>query len=130
MSDSFALGKNAKHGSIDFSKIKSGIKKEDITNDNKSALKILFDFFDKNKDGVLSKEDIDNIQRQLKELDENGNNILNKDEIKSLRDSNGQKLDRSVRRKFFDFLKKIAKDSEEKGVKNVNDTANSEVITY
>ena len=60
-------------GKIDFAKIKSGFKKEDLTASNE-LVKSLFDMLDKNSDGTLNREEIISLQQMLIEADKDANN--------------------------------------------------------
>lgn len=68
MSKELGLGNNSKFGNIDFLKLRSGIKKEDLVKGNE-FFKSLFDKFDSiQKDGVLSREEIEAMVKELQTL--------------------------------------------------------------
>ena len=54
-------------GKIDFTKIKSGLKKEEISSSNE-YVKSLFDMLDKNSDGTLNREEILNLEQTSKNI--------------------------------------------------------------
>ena len=129
--EKFLLGKNGDFGSIDFAKIKSGIKKEDIVKDNNQALKSLFELIDQNSDNVLDRNEINQLQQKIQNLDKNNDGQISKKEIKGLKDKYGEKLDRKTRKEFFAFLSKLVSNSAAQEVQNVVDTNNdSEIVTY
>ena len=111
------FGKKKDLSSIDFSKIKSGIKFEDIANGN-DALKSIFSKFDTNADNELNREELEHLQSMLeKQAGEDG--ILSAKEAGALFDSKTKKEDA---KNLFLFLKNLMQSS--KGVLSVTNTKN------
>lgn len=133
MSENFSLGKNGKFGNIDFSKLISGVKKEDVAKGEKAdAMKSLFDILDKNTDGVLSREEINNLQRILnEEVDKKSDGNITEKEIKEFLKTKLEKVDKNTAKAFIELLNNLDTNSANKGVKDVQDTQNkSEIVAY
>ena len=124
MVENFELGKNGKYGQIDFSKLKSGLKFEDIAGTNEN-LKPIFERL-AGKDGVLDRQDIENLHKTLAGLTENEN--LSLKETKKFIDENGDKIGKQNAKLLLEFLQKLAKTTE--GIDNVQTGEHGETITY
>ena len=115
MSESFSLGKNGQFGQIDFSKLKSGLKKEDITGGDKELESIWAMIDDGN--GVLDKKEIEALKNKIKEL-AGDDNKLSKKEAKRFVDENGEKIGKQGREALYNFLNKLAEKT--KDVDNIS----------
>ncbi len=128
MADQISLGKNGNIGKLDLSRIKAGIKKEELAK-NDPRLESVFDIVDKNKDGVLDREELDNLQKTLGNLaGEDG--ILEKKEVKNF---DGQKLGRKDRKALLEFLNKldgVTPENVEKVETKLVEEKLVEVVTY
>lgn len=127
-----SLGQNGKSGKVDFSKIKSGAKKEDFTKgDNKLAS--IFDTLDKDSNGILDKEELQTFQKEVTEL-AGDDKQLSKDEAKQfeLKDKDGNKTGNAKSKLLFEFINKLKYINKDvKSVKTQNLNGNDvEVITY
>ena len=69
------FGKLGKMGSLDLSRLKSGVKKTDLQND---VQKSIFDKVDKNGNGVLEEGEVNALSQSLQELAGKDNNISDK----------------------------------------------------
>lgn len=103
MVDHLSLGKNGNIGNIDLGRIKGGIKKEGLVQ-NDLSLGSVFDLVDKNKDGVLDREELDGLQQTLSNLAGKDGNL----EKKEIKNFDGQKLGRQDRKALLKFLNKLA----------------------
>ena len=123
MPKELGLGENSKFGNIDFSKLRSGIKKEDLVKGNE-FFKSLFDKFDSiQKDGVLSREEIEAMVKELQTLaGEDGE--LKKAEAKKMQ-INNDILGKNAK-DLFEFINRLAKLTE--NVKEVKQEGETEVI--
>ena len=101
--ESFSLGKKGKFGEIDLSKISNGIEAKDICNDE--LQKSLFNIIDKDGNGKLSSNEI---QELIKNLDKNNDNKISNKELNSLR-NNDKKLNNQEKKQFLNILNNIAK---------------------
>lgn len=115
------FGKKDEIGEIDFGKIRSDIKQDDVAKDNE-ALKSIFSKFDKNADGVLSREEIDGIEEALRQAKGDDDNLSTR-EAKTLFDSKNKKED--VKNLFL-FLKNLATTTA--GIKSVSNPNNQEGV--
>ena len=128
MADQISLGKNGNIGKLDLSRIKAGIKKEELAK-NDPRLESVFDMVDKNKDGVLDRGELDDLQQTLGNLaGEDGN--LEKKEVKNF---DGQKLGRKDRKALLEFLNKldgVTPENVEKVETKLVDDKQVEVVTF
>ena len=128
MADQISLGKNGNIGKLDLSRIKAGIKKEELAK-NDPRLESVFDMVDKNKDGVLDRGELDDLQQKLGNLaGEDGN--LEKKEVKNF---DGQKLGRKDRKALLEFLNKldgVTPENVEKVETKLVDDKQVEVVTF
>ena len=93
MADQISLGKNGNIGKLDLNRIKAGIKKEELAK-NDPRLESVFDMVDKNKDGVLDRGELDDLQQTLGNLAGDDGNL----EKKEVKNFDGQKLGRKDRK--------------------------------
>ena len=126
MADPISLGKNGNTGKIDFSKIKAGIKKEELVK-NDARLESVFDKVDENKDGILDRGEIETLKKQVSSwagTDEN----LKKNEINDERFAS-----RKDKKALLEFLNKLdgvtPEDVEKVETKTVNNEQ-VEVLTF
>ena len=80
MSDNLSLGKNGQFGNIDFSKIRSGIKKEELLEGIDPKLKSVFEKIinqiDTNpNDNMLSRSELQHFFEEIKKLSGNDGNL-------------------------------------------------------
>ena len=101
-------------GIIDFSKLRSGLKKEDFQAND--FFKSLFDKFNTDGDNVLSRSELDNMIKTVVDL-AGKDEKLSKGEAKNL-ELTGKKLDSKQVKEVFEFLHKLAGTT--LGVKSVN----------
>lgn len=129
--DQFSLGNKGKLGNIDFSKIKAGIKKEELVGSD-SQLASIFDSVDTNKkDGILDRQELDSLKQLLSDIA--GDSELSNNEAKKFPNAEGNKVGRKGRDALFKFLNNLAQTADEnvKSVETQNiDGKNVEVITY
>ena len=123
MADNFSLGNNGKFGKIDFSKLRSGIKKEEIAG-NDAFLNSLFNKFDLSGDGVLSRQEIQKMVEMFNALAGNDGELTTS-EAKKL-ELDGEKVGQKNAREIFTFINKLA--STTQGVKSVDMNGTTEVI--
>ena len=102
MVDQVSLGKNGNKGKVDLTRIKAGAEKEELVKNDKK-LAPLFDLIDKNKDGVLDREELDELQETIVEL-AGDDGVLKKKEVKNF---NGQKLSRKERKALLELLNRL-----------------------
>lgn len=128
MVDQVSLGKNGNKGKVDLTRIKAGAQKEELVKNDKK-LAPLFDLIDKNKDGVLDREELDELQDTIVEL-AGDDGVLKKKEVKNF---NGQKLSRKERKALLELLNRLDGVTSENITKveskNVNDQL-TEVVTF
>jgi hypothetical protein len=102
VSDSISLGKNGNTGKIDFSRIKAGVKKEELVK-NDSRLESVFDMVDADGDGTLNRTELDNLEQKISTLAGADSNLTKK-EVKHFGE---QKLGRKDRKALLEFLNKL-----------------------
>ncbi len=128
MADQISLGKNGNIGKIDFSRIKAGVKKEELVK-NDARLESVFDIVDKNKDGVLDREELNDLQNKLGES-AGDDGVLEKKEVKNFGE---YKLGRKDRKALLEFLNKldgVTPEDVEKVETKLVDDKQVEVVTY
>ncbi len=111
MAEKLSFGKNGKYGEIDFSKIRSGIRKQDLLSgisDNK--LKSIFEQIIKKidvnpKDNMLSREELQLFYNELENLSKQDGNLSNKEARKY--EINGESIGRKGQKALFAFLNKL-----------------------
>ena len=112
MSESLSLGQKGKFGDFDFSKIKSGIKKDELLKDIEPKMKSVFEQvlnqIDANGDNTLTRNELIIFFNKIKELaakkdDEN----LSTGEAKNFELENGKKLGRKGKEALFVLLNKL-----------------------
>ncbi len=132
MSSEFLFNNKAQQnlGRIDFTKIKSGLKKEDIAGSNE-LVKSLFDILDKNSDGTLNREEILSLQQMLIEADKDTNNEISEKEARKIQLGNGHTLGKKNLENFLSLISTLVQKSESEGVVSVTESEEaSEIITY
>ena len=119
MSEPFSLGKHGKFGDIDFSKIRSGITKEDLgIAEDDTVLSSIFDSIDGNELIIFIEK--------IKELA--GNKRLSQREAKNY-EVNGEKLGKNKeQQQLIEFLIRLAKQTS--GVKEIEIKDGQEVIVF
>jgi len=128
MADQISLGKNGNIGKLDLSRIKAGIKKEELAK-NDPRLESVFDMVDKNKDGVLDRGELDDLQQKLGNLAGEDGNLDNK-EVKNFGE---QKLGRKDKKALLEFLNKldgVTPENVEKVETKLVDDKQVEVVTF
>ncbi len=135
MAENLSLGKKGKLGEIDFSKIRSGIKKKDLIEGVDSKLKSVFEQIinkiDTNPDdNMLSREELQAFWQELEKLSEKDGNLSSKEARKY--QLNGENIGRKGNDALFAVLNKLTELSKE--VKNIKtetiDGQEVEVIEY
>ena len=128
MADHISLGKNGNTGKIDFSRIKAGVKKEELVK-NDARLESVFDMVDADNDGTLNRKELDHLEQLVSNLaGEDGN--LEKKEVKNFY---GQKLGRKDRKALLEFLNKldgVTPENVEKVETKLVDDKQVEVVTF
>ena len=100
-----SLGKNSKYGEVQANSLQQGgIKKEQLKN---KKLELLFDAADKNKDGVLDKQEAEELFEKLNY--ENDNVITSKEAKSYLKDANLKDLKKED---LYEFLNELTQASE------------------
>ena len=128
MADPIQLGKNGNIGKIDFTKIKAGVKKEELAK-NDARLESVFDMVDKNNDGVLNRNELEELQKTLGSLAGEDGNLDNKD----VKNFGEQKLSRKDRKAVLEFLNKldsVTPEDVEKVETKLVDNKQVEVVTF
>lgn len=130
MADSISFGNKGNAGKIDLTKVKAGVKKEDIVGQNKQ-LESIFDSVDKDGNKVLDRNELQDLQTKLTEL-AGDDAKLSKGEAKKFIGNDGKKLGRKNRDALYEFLNKLSAGSQDvKSITTQNiDGQDVEVITY
>lgn len=135
MTENLSLGKKGKSGEIDFSKIKSGIKKKDLLEGIEPKLKSVFEQIinkiDSNPDdNMLSREELQSFYEELDKLSKGNGNLSSREARKY--QINGENIGRKGKDALFAVLNKLTELS--KDVKEItHETVNGqeiEVIKY
>ncbi|MCQ2753924.1 MAG: DnaJ domain-containing protein [bacterium] len=126
---SFNLGKNGHLGSIDFSKIKSGMTKAEITK-NDTTLKSVFDFLDKNGDEKLDRNEIGILVDLLTASDKNADGILSENEVRKIVDDDNKKLGKDCGKALLNLLNNLMENAKAEKIVHVETKDDDEVITY
>ena len=130
MTEQISLGRHGKYGDIDFSKLKSGITKQDLKIEEGTVLANIFDSINTNKDGDsatrLDRQELSVFLEKVKKLA--GNQRLSKREAKKY-EINGDKLGKNGK-ELIDFINKLAELT--KGVQSIDksNAEESELITF
>ncbi len=131
MSEQFSLGRHGKYGDIDFSKLKSGITKQDLGIQENTVLANIFDAINTNQDGEsknkLDRNELETFISTIKELA--GNQRLSAREAKKF-EINGEKLGKN-KKELIEFLNKLSDLTN--GIASVQKNDNeqkSELITF
>ena len=133
MSDKFSLGKNNQYGEIDFSKLRSGITKDDLEITNDDVLCSIFDSVNSDNTGdsanKLDRNELNNFIQIIRQLCGKDNNLSSSEAKKY--EINGEKLGKE-KEALLKFLQKLSDISTKDKIKNVEQNANnnSEIITY
>ena len=94
MSDKFSLGKNNQYGEIDFSKLRSGITKDDLEITNDDVLCSIFDSVNSDNTGdsanKLDRNELNNFIQIIRQLCGKDNNLSSREAKKY--EINGEKL--------------------------------------
>lgn len=99
------FGKLGKMGSLDLSRLKSGVKKTDLQND---VQKSIFDKVDKNKNGVLEEGEVNALSQSLQELAGKDNNISDKEAQKFFKQNKMQDVESQ---QLYEFVSQLGVDS-------------------
>ena len=127
MAESFQIGKKGKYGNIDFSKLRSNINIEELAGNN-DFFKSIFNHFDtENKDGKLSRSELENLINTFKELAGDDSELSKKD-AKKLRLFDDKKLKASEAKQVFDFLNKLSEMT--KNIKSVSMNGTTEIVEF
>ena len=97
-SNNIRLGKN--WGSFDLNALKSGIKRTDLNADQQT----IFDKIDTDKNGVLTRDEIESLQRILSDYTDDGK--ISKRDAKKIIKNNPQ-FDGIEKKELLTFLKEI-----------------------
>lgn len=133
MVNSYSLGKDSKFGNIDFSKLKSGITKQELGIQEGSILDSIWKRIDTNQEGdskdKLDRQELNQFIKIISELCGKDTN-LSTGEAKNFETEDGKKLGRKHKEELLTFLSKLS--ALTKGVAKVEtETAtNVETITY
>lgn len=100
------FGKLGKMGSLDLSRLKSGVKKTDLQND---VQKSIFDKVDKNKNGVLEEGEVNALSQSLQELAGKDNNISDKEAQKFFKQNKMQDVESQ---QLYEFVSQLGVDSD------------------
>ena len=111
----FELGLNGKYGELDFSKIKSGLKEEDLVGTDGGG-KSIFAVFDINGDKKLDRKELTALYELIKNL--SGDNNLSIQEARKFQNGD-KKLNRENAKVLMQFLNNIAKIAASQGVETV-----------
>ena len=116
MTENLSLGKKGKSGEIDFSKIKSGIKKKDLLEGIEPKLKSVFEQIinkiDSNPDdNMLSREELQSFYEELDKLSKGNGNLSSREARKY--QINGEKIGKKGKDALFALLNKLSELSKE-----------------
>ncbi len=100
------FGKLGKMGSLDLSRLKSGVKKTDLQND---IQKSIFDKVDKNGNGVLEEGEVNALSQSLQELAGKDNNISDKEAQNFFKQNNMQDVESQ---QLYEFVSQLGVDSD------------------
>lgn len=100
------FGKLGKMGSLDLSRLKSGVKKTDLQND---VQKSIFDKIDKNGNGVLEEGEVNALSQSLQELAGKDNNISDKEAQNFFKQNNMQDVESQ---QLYEFVSQLGVDSD------------------
>ncbi len=138
MTSTFSLGKNGKFGEIDFSKLRSGITKEELGIQKGSVLESIWESIDTNQTGEskdkLDRQELQAFIEKIKTLCGKDTNLSTGEAKKYVygEDEKGKelKLGRKNKEELLTFLSKLSELT--KGIANVETeaTTNIETITY
>lgn len=134
MSENLSLGKKGQYGEIDFSKIRSGIKKDELLKDVDKKLKPVFEQIlnkiDSNpNDNMLSRSELEAFFAEVKEL-AGEDNALSKREGKKY-ELDGEKMGRKGRDALYALLNKLSALSEDvKEITKDKTNPDVEIIEY
>ncbi len=120
------LGHNGKYGELDFSKIKSGLKEEELAGTDE-GLKSIFAVLDINGDKKLDRKELTALYELIKNL--SGDNNLSIQEARKFQNGN-KKLSRENAKILMQFLDNMAKTVASQGVETVEIAQGYETITY
>ncbi len=135
MTENLSLGKKGKSGEIDFSKIRSGIKKKELLEGVEPKLKSVFEQIIKKidtnpDDNMLSREELQSFYEELEKLSDGDGNLSSREGRKY--QLNGENIGRKGKDALFALLNKLTDLS--KDVKEISrETVNGqevEVIKY
>ncbi|MBR1424811.1 hypothetical protein IJ579_04530, partial [bacterium] len=128
MADQISLGKNGNTGKIDFSRIKAGVKKEELIK-NDPSLESVWDLVDKDGDNALNREELNELERLVSFLAGDDGNL----DSKEVKNFNDQKLGRKDRKALLEFLNKldgVTPENVEKVETKLVDDKQVEVVTF
>lgn len=134
MSENLSLGKKGQYGEIDFSKIRSGIKKDELLKDVDKKLKPVFEQIlskiDSNpNDNMLSRSELEAFFAEVKEL-AGEDNALSKREGRKY-ELDGEKMGRKGRDALYALLNKLSALSEDvKEITKDKTNPDVEIIEY
>ena len=130
MTENLSLGRNGKSGDIDFSKIKSGIRKKELLDGVEPKLRSVFEQIinkiDTNPDdNMLSREELQSFYEELEKLSEGDGNLSSREARKY--QLNGENIGRKGKDALFAVLNKLSELS--KDVKEITqETVNGEQV--
>ena len=126
MSENYELGKKGKFGSFDFSKIKSGITREEMLAQKKEFAAI-FDMIDTDKNSTLSRKELSLF---MQKTDRDSDLTISEKEISELKRENNLNT-KNLKEIFSEFLLEISGKMDASGVKEVKIVDDDiEVIKY
>ena len=135
MANNISLGKNGKFGEIDFSKLKSGITKEDLGIKEGTVLDTIFDSINTNKNGQsenkLDRNELNEFIKKIRILCDpksKGDTNLSEKESKKFQLNENETLGRKNKTELINFLSKLSELTD--GVKEVKQHEKSELVTF
>ena len=127
MADHISLGKNGNIGKLDLSRIKAGVKKEQLVKNDLDES--VWKKYDKNNNNQLDRDELDALLADVNNLKGDDDNLSEK-EVKNF---DGQKLGRKDRKALLEFLNKldgVTPENVEKVETKLVDNKQVEVVTY
>lgn len=133
MTNTYTLGKNGKFGEIDFSKLKSGITKEDLGIEEGSVLDSIWKQIDTNQEGdskdKLDRQELNEFIKIISVLCGKDNN-LSTGEAKKFETEDGKELGRKHKEELLTFLARLSELTENVAKVETETATNIEIITY
>lgn len=133
MVDSYSLGKDSKFGNIDFSKLKSGITKQELGIQVGTVLDSIWKRIDTNQEGdskdKLDRQELNQLIKIISELCGKDTN-LSTGEAKKFETEYGKKLGRKHKEELLTFLSKLSELTNGVAKVETETATNVETITY